>query len=53
MAVKSSSSDHQYPTQALFLAGNATGITIAAVLLSYVEVAKYFGYNNFLFNKAS
>lgn len=39
MAVKLSSLDHQYPTQALFLAGNATDVRTAAVLLSSAEVA--------------
>lgn len=39
IAVKLSTLGHQCPAQALFLAGNATDIRTAALLLSYAEVA--------------
>lgn len=52
MAVRLSSSHHQYPTQAPFLDGNATAFRIAAVLLSCAEVAEYYGFKGFLLNKA-
>lgn len=52
MAAKLSSLGYQYPTQALFLAENATDTRTAAVLLSCAEVAQYYGFKDFLLNKA-
>lgn len=52
MAAKLSSLGYQYPTQALFLAENATDTRTAAVLLSCAEVAHYYGFKDFHLNKA-